>query len=417
MLDTKLIHKEINLVIEKLKTRHVKPELLQNLSVIIQNRNHLLTQLAHQNAQKNLISKQLGSATNRDDLLKQAALIKLEIRHLEQQLKNYQDDLDRLLPTLPNLPLDGIPEGTDETGNVIVSKYEQLGRGLVENVLPHYEIATSKKLADFARAAKISGSRFVFYQHQGAKLVRALVNFMLDLHTTNGYVEMVPPLLVNSQTMYGTGQLPKFADDLFQIQAEDLWLIPTAEVPLTNYYQNEILDLTKPIKLTAYTPCFRSEAGAAGRDTKGLIRSRQFHKVELVKITTASQALSEFENCVADAERVLQLLEIPYQKVLLCTGDLGFSARITYDLELWLPSERRFREVSSISYFGDFQARRAKIRYRNEQGKTTYAHTINGSGLAIDRIVAALLELYQNSDGTIDIPKALLPFWHGDQSF
>ena len=417
MLDTKLIHKEINLVIEKLKTRHVKPELLQNLSVIIQNRNHLLTQLVHQNAQKNLISKQLGSATNRDDLLKQAALIKLEIRHLEQQLKNYQDDLDRLLPTLPNLPLDGIPEGTDETGNVIVSKYEQLGRGLVENVVPHYEIATSKKLADFARAAKISGSRFVFYQHQGAKLVRALVNFMLDLHTTNGYVEMVPPLLVNSQTMYGTGQLPKFADDLFQIQAEDLWLIPTAEVPLTNYYQNEILDLTKPIKLTAYTPCFRSEAGAAGRDTKGLIRSRQFHKVELVKITTASQALSEFENCVADAERVLQLLEIPYQKVLLCTGDLGFSARITYDLELWLPSERRFREVSSISYFGDFQARRAKIRYRDEQGKTTYAHTINGSGLAIDRIVASLLELYQNSDGTIDIPKVLLPFWPGDQSF
>ena len=413
MLDIKLIQKNIDFVIEKLKSRQVDEQLLKHLSKIIKERNILMTEHSKLSEQKNIISKELPKSNNKEELLKQANEVKKAIQEIEIKIKNYQDQLDQLLPTLPNLPLDQVPIGQDETNNVVIEKHEDLGRGLVRKLKPHYEIAIEKNLIDFPRAAKLSGSRFVFFKNKGALLVRALENFMLDFHIKNGYEEILPPLLVNSNTLFGTGQLPKFSEDLFKINDEDLWLIPTAEVPLTNYYNNEIIDLSIPVKFCAYTPCFRSEAGSSGKDTKGLIRSRQFNKVEMVKITNQNDALKEFELCVQDAQKILELLEIPYQKILLCSGDLGFSSKITYDLELWLPSEQRFREVSSISYFGDFQARRAMIRYRNENNKTEYAHTINGSGLAIDRIIAAILEIYQNEDGSIDIPKVLIPFFNG----
>ena len=413
MLDIKLIQKEIDYVIDKLKSRNVDETLLRNLSSIVKQRNLLLVEQSKLSEQKNIISKELPKSNNKQELLKQANEVKKAIQEIEIKIKNYQDQLDELLPTIPNLPLDQVPVGQDETDNVVIEKHENLGRGLVKKLKPHYEIAIEKNLIDFPRAAKLSGSRFVFFKNKGALLVRALENFMLDFHIKNGYEEILPPLLVNSNTLFGTAQLPKFSEDLFKINDEDLWLIPTAEVPLTNYYNNEIIDLSTPIKFCAYTPCFRSEAGSSGKDTKGLIRSRQFNKVEMVKITNQNDALKEFELCVQDAQKILELLEIPYQKVLLCSGDLGFSSKITYDLELWLPSEQRFREVSSISYFGDFQSRRAMIRYRNENNKTEYAHTINGSGLAIDRIIAAILEIYQNEDGSIEVPKVLIPFFNG----
>ena len=413
MLDIKLIQKEIDYVIDKLKSRNVDETLLRNLSSIVKQRNLLLVEQSKLSEQKNIISKELPKFKDKTQLLEQANQIKKQIQEVEIKIKVYQDQLDQLLPTIPNLPLDQVPVGQDETDNVVVEKHENLGRGLVKKLKPHYEIAIEKNLIDFPRAAKLSGSRFVFFKNKGALLVRALENFMLDFHIKNGYEEILPPLLVNSNAVFGTGQLPKFSEDLFKIHDEDLWLIPTAEVPLTNYYNNEIIDLSTPIKFCAYTPCFRSEAGSSGKDTKGLIRSRQFNKVEMVKITNQNDALKEFELCVQDAQKILELLEIPYQKVLLCSGDLGFSSKITYDLELWLPSEQRFREVSSISYFGDFQSRRAMIRYRNENNKTEYAHTINGSGLAIDRIIAAILEIYQNEDGSIEVPKVLIPFFNG----
>ncbi|MBD5422890.1 MAG: serine--tRNA ligase [Mycoplasma sp.] len=412
MLDIKILQKNIDYIINKLESRNVDKNLLNKLSENINKRNKLIVQLNEKQEERNNISSELSKNRN-DDLLKKASIIKNDVKELEKKVELIQNELDEILPFLPNIPLDQVPIGQDEEDNKEITKNDSLGRGLVKNVKPHYEIGVQNDILDFKRAVKMSGSRFVIFKNKGAKLVRALENFMIDVHTKNGYEEILPPVLVNTNTMFGTGQLPKFKDDLFKINEEDLWLIPTAEVPVTNYYNDEIINLTKPKKMTAYTLCFRSEAGSSGKDTKGLIRSRQFNKVELVKITSKNDAIKEFESCVSDAEKILELLEIPYRKILLCTGDLGFSSSITYDLELWMPSEQRFREVSSISYFGDFQARRAKIRYRNEDGKIEFAHTINGSGLAIDRIIAAILEQYQNDDGSIDIPDVLIPYMSG----
>lgn len=413
MIDIKLIQKNIDDVVKKLKTRNVSGELLHELSHNINERNNFLVQLSNKNEQRNNISSQISNNKNNKELLLEAANLKKDIQVIEKNIEYLQMKLDDILPNIPNIPLDIVPVGSDGTQNKVISNFSNLGRGLVQCKKPHYDIAIQKDVVDFVRGTKISGSRFPVFKNEGAQLIRALENFMLDVHLQNGYKEILPPVLVNSNAMFGTGQLPKFKDDLFKIYDEDLWLIPTSEVPLTNYYNNEIIDLSKPVKLTAYTLCFRSEAGSSGKDTKGLIRSRQFNKVEMVKITSKNDALNEFELCVRDAENILQLLGIPYQKIILCTGDLGFSSKITYDLELWMPSEKKFREVSSISYFGDFQSRRAKIRYRNEKGKTEFAHTINGSGLAIDRVFAAILEQYQNDDGTIDIPKVLVKYMNG----
>ncbi len=409
MLDIKLLQKNIEYVIERLNSRNVDKNILNKLSQNINERNKIIQQLNKKQEERNQISSLIAKDKSAEIITK-ASTIKNEVKELEKQVENYQIELDKLLPYIPNIPLDEVPKGNDEEDNVEVDRHEDLGRGLVKNVQPHYEIGIKKEILDFERAVKISGTRFVIFKNQGAELVRALENFMLDTHKKNGYEEILPPVLVKSDIMFGTGQLPKFENDLFKIKDEDLWLIPTAEVPITNYFNNEIIDLSSCKKITSYTLCFRSEAGSSGKDTKGLIRSRQFNKVEIVKLTTKEDALKEFEQTVKDAESILILLQLPYRKLKLCTGDLGFSSAITYDLEVWIPSEMKFREISSISYFETFQARRAKIRYRDQNNKVQYVHTINGSGLAIDRTIAAILEQYQNEDGSITIPDVLVPY-------
>lgn len=409
MLDIKLLQKNIEYVIEKLNSRNVDKSILNKLSQNINERNQLIQQLNKKQEERNQISSLIAKEKSAEIIAK-ASQIKNEVKELEKQVENYQIELDKLLPYIPNISLDEVPKGSDEEDNVEVERYENLGRGLVKNVKPHYEIGIKKGILDFERAVKMSGTRFVIFKNEGAELVRALENFMLDTHKQNGYEEILPPVLVKSDIMFGTGQLPKFEDDLFKINNEDLWLIPTAEVPVTNYFNDEILDLSSPKKMTSYTLCFRSEAGSSGKDTKGLIRSRQFNKVEIVKLTSKEDALKEFEQAIKDAENILILLKLPYRRLKLCTGDLGFSSAITYDLEVWIPSEMKFREISSISYFETFQARRAKIRYKDQNSKIQFAHTINGSGLAIDRTIAAILEQYQNEDGSIAIPDVLVPY-------
>ncbi len=410
MLDIKMLKNDIDFVIKNLKSRNIDENILNNISKLITKRNKHISTLSELQSKRNIISKEISLSKEKSDLLKCANELKNEILLIENNVKDIQSELDLLLPFIPNIPLPNVPIGNNESQNVVISEFPKIGRGLVSAMKPHYEIGVEKGLIDFERAVKISGTRFVIFKNNGAKLVRALSNFMLDTHEKNGYIEMSIPLMVNTNTMYGTGQLPKFKDDLFKIENSDLWMISTAEIPLTNYYNNEIIDLEKPQLFCSSTPCFRSEAGSAGKDTKGIIRSHQFNKVEMVKISNEKDAMQEFEKTVQDAENLLIALEIPYRKILLCTGDMGFSSKITYDLELWLPSEQRYREVSSISYFGDFQSRRAMIRYKDNNNKIKYAHTINGSGLAIDRIIAAILEQYQNQDGTIDVPKVLIPY-------
>lgn len=360
------------------------------------------------------LSKQF--AINKNDkeklnkLKTKAADLKKSVSLLEKKAKKIDDKVHELLITIPNIPLSTVPKGKDENENIVSKTHSDLGRGLISGVLPHYEIAKELDILDLERAAKLSGSRFVIYKNEGAKLTRALQNFMLDLHTKNGYEEYAVPVLVKPEILFGTGQLPKFKEDLFAMEGEKLFLIPTAEVPLTNLYNNEIIDLSKPVRLTGFTECFRSEAGSGGKDMKGIIRNHQFKKVELVKITSKEDSEKEFNQMLEQAKLVLEELELPYRELMLCTGDLGFSARSTVDLEVWLPSEIKYREISSVSYMGDFQARRAMIRYRDAKGEVQYAHTMNGSALAIDRLVAAILENYQNKDGTITIPKKLVPY-------
>ncbi|EFF41227.1 serine--tRNA ligase [Mycoplasmopsis alligatoris] len=368
-------------------------------------------------AQLAKLSKEFGIYKNDksaiDKLKKEIAQVKEIQNQANAEANELNSQITELLSYIPNLPLDEIPVGKDELMNKVIKTYDHLGRGLVSGKKPHYEIAKELDLFDLERAVKMSGSRFVLYKNKGAKLVRALMNFMLDLHETKGYEEILPPVLVKDKMLFGTGQLPKFKEDLFFLESSNLYLIPTAEVPLTNIYNDEIVDLSKPLAFTAFTECFRSEAGSSGKDTRGIIRNHQFKKVELVKITSEQDAISEYEKMVEDAKDVLVKLEIPFRELLLCTGDLGFSARKTIDLELWLPSEIKYREVSSISYMGDFQARRGMIRYRDQNNATQYAHTMNGSGLAIDRIIASILENYQNEDGSITVPKVLIPYMNG----
>lgn len=410
MLDVKLLKNEIEKVIKSLSTRNFDNNVLNKISNLIKKRNEYISGLSTFQERKNFISKQIGITKDKTDFLKEANVIKNEILILEKNIDEIQSELNLILPSIPNMPMENVPIGNNEEENLVIDEFPKIGRGLVKALKPHYEIGVEKDIIDFKRAVKMSGTRFVIYKNEGSKLVRALANFMLDTHTINGYIEMNVPLMVNSNVMYGTGQLPKFSEDLFKVDNSDLWMISTAEIPLTNYYNNEIIDLNKPKLFCSLTPCFRSEAGSAGRDTRGIIRSHQFNKVEMVKITNKDDAIVEFEKMIRDAENLLIALEIPYRKLLLCTGDMGFSSKITYDLELWLPSEQRYREVSSISYFGDFQSRRAMIRYKDNNGKIEFAHTINGSGLAIDRVLAAILEQYQNKDGSIDIPKVLIPY-------
>lgn len=336
------------------------------------------------------------------------------IKELEATLGPIEQELNQLLLEVPNPPHESVPAGKDASGNVTVREWgERKDRPF--KVRPHYEVAERLGIIDFERGVKVATSRFLFLKGAGARLERALLNFMLDLHIReHGYTEVFPPMLVNRASMYGTTQLPKFADDSFVIEKRDLWLIPTAEVPVTNMYREEVLDSqTLPIKHVAWSTNFRSEAGAAGKETRGYIRLHQFNKVELVKWTESSRSMDELEALVANAEKVLQKLEIPYRVLLMCTGDMGFGQWKKYDLEAWSPGESRFLEVSSCSNYGDFQARRMNTRYRSKEGKLEFVHTLNGSGLALPRTVVAVLENYQNADGTVTVPPALRNYMGG----
>lgn len=364
---------------------------------------------------RNTASKEIGSkkATGEDvaPLMEEMAKVGQQIKSLEEELAGLEGKVQELLLTIPNIPHPSTPVGRDERENVEVRKWGEVP-GFDFEPLSHWEIGEKAGVLDFERGVKIAESRFVATRGLGAKLERALINFMLDLHGGKGYEEVVPPLLVNATSMQGTGQLPKFREELYKCADDELFLIPTAEVPLTNLMRDEIIDGNSlPLYFTAYTPCFRREAGSYGRDTKGLIRLHQFNKVELVKMVKPETSYDELEKLTQDAERILQLLNLPYRVIALCTGDLGFGSAKTYDIEVWLPSQKAYREISSCSNFEDFQARRAKIRYRGGPGsKPDLIHTLNGSGLAVGRTMAAIMENYQRPDGSFAIPEVLIPY-------
>jgi seryl-tRNA synthetase len=391
----------------------------------------LLTELQQKQARRNEASKLIGQAKAKKDeaqaksLMDEVAGLKDAIQQGEQKQRDLEAEVKALLAVLPNLPATDVPPGADEDANVAIEarayKANRVPAGGMNNPKEHFELGEALGMMDFERAAKVSGARFVYLKSQLARLNRALASFMLDSNTQNfGYEEVVPPYLVRDAAAFGTGQLPKFEDDLFQtFKAEDrdnrMWLVPTAEVPLTNYVNDEIVAETElPIRFTAYTPCFRAEAGAAGKDTRGMIRMHQFDKVELVSITTPQQSNEEHERMTDAAQAILKALDLSHRVVTLCTGDMGFSARKTYDIEVWLPGQNRFREISSCSNCGDFQGRRMNARYRGAEGKVKgIVHTLNGSGLAIGRTLIAILENYQNPDGSIAVPDALKPYMGG----
>ena len=368
---------------------------------------------------RNVVSEQVArlkkAGENADDIITEMRDVSTQIKSFDKLLSENEEIVKTILMEIPNIPHSSVPVGKDENDNP-VNRTVGTPPAFDFEPLPHWDIGTRLNIFDFERAAKITGARFPLYMGSGAQLERALINFMLDLHTTrHGYTEILPPFIVNRTAMTGTGQLPKFEEDLFKLEGWDYYLIPTAEVPVTNIHQGETLDEEKlPIRYTAYTPCFRSEAGSYGKDTRGLIRQHQFNKVELVNFTTPETSYNELEALLESAESVLKILDLPYQVITLCTGDLGFSAAKTYDIEVWIPSQNVYREISSCSNFEDFQARRAGIRFKKKGRKgTRLVHTINGSGLAVGRTVAAILENNQQADGSVIIPEALRPYMKG----
>ena len=358
------------------------------------------------------LQKEKGDAT---PLMAEMKEVSARIKEIDPKLSGIDEELKSLLLTIPNVPHKSVPPGKDENDNVEIRKWGEKPTFDFE-ARPHWEIGESLGILDFERGAKITGARFTLYRDGGARLERALINFMLDLHQTeHAYEEVLPPFIVNSDSLIGTGQLPKFKEDLFHLEGLDYYLIPTAEVPVTNIFRDEILEGEQlPKCFTAYTPCFRSEAGSYGKDTRGLIRQHQFNKVELVKFTTPESSYHELEKLLLDAEDVLKRLKLPYRVVNLCAGDIGFSSAKTYDIEVWLPGQECYREISSCSNFEDFQSRRSSIRYRpSGEKKTAYLHTINGSGLAVGRTLLAILENYQQGDGTVVVPEVLRPYMGG----
>ncbi|MBU4318946.1 MAG: serine--tRNA ligase [Proteobacteria bacterium] len=382
-------------------------------------RKAVLAEIEELRNRRNVVSERIASmkqkGENADDLILLMRDVSFTIKGLEQTLSEKDEEVHTFLLEIPNIPHESVPIGKNADDNIVL-KQEGSARDFDFKPLPHWDIGNNLHILDFERAAKITGARFPLYLGAGARLERALINFMLDTHTLeNGYVETLPPFIVNRQSMTNTGQLPKFEEDLFKIQGWDYFLIPTAEVPVTNIHADEILDMDSlPIYYAAYTPCFRSEAGSYGRDTRGLIRQHQFNKVELVKLVSPETSYDELEKLLKNAESILQKLELPYQVLTLCTGDLGFSSAKTYDIEVWLPFEGIYREISSCSNFESFQARRAGIRFKTKGRKgTQYVHTLNGSGLAVGRTVAAILENYQQADGSVIIPEALKPYMGG----
>ncbi|MBZ5570255.1 MAG: serine--tRNA ligase [Acidobacteriia bacterium] len=424
MLDLSFVRDNLPLVEEKLRQRGLHPaEILKDFRQVDAQRRQAITSAetmkAHRNQKSEEIAKLKKSGQDASILMAETKELRQEIQDLEKAAEEYDTSLRQILTGIPNLPHTSVPVGNSAEENVEARRWGAPPKfGFPPK--PHWELGEQLGVLDLERAVKLTGARFAVYWDLGARLERALANFMLDLHTRHhGYTEVLPPYLVNSDSMYGTGQLPKFASDLFRVPhgEKDLWLIPTAEVPVTNLYRNEVLDASRlPISLTAYTPCFRSEAGSYGKDVRGIIRQHQFQKVELVKFSRPEHSYEELEKLTHDAEEVLQKLGLHYRMVKLCTGDMGWSSAKTYDLEVWLPGQQLFREISSCSNFEAFQARRANIRFRPEgKNKTEFVHTLNGSGLAIGRTWLAIVENYQQADGSVLIPEVLRPYMGTDR--
>jgi seryl-tRNA synthetase len=423
MLDLNFVRDNLALVEEKLRQRGMNAaEVLKDFGAIDSERRQAITQTENLLARRNKASEEIAKLKkNKEDataLIAETQELRGQIQECEKKSADADARLREILTAIPNLPNDSVPVGTSEAANVEARRWGT-PPSFDFTPKPHWELGEQLGVLDLERAAKLSGARFAVYWALGARLERAIANFMLDLHTReHGYTEVLPPYMVNSESMYGTGQLPKFAQDLFRVPhgEKDLWLIPTAEVPVTNLYRDEVIDAAKlPICLTAYTPCFRSEAGSYGKDVRGIIRQHQFQKVELVKFARPETSYDELEKLTRNAEAVLQKLGLHYRVVTLCTGDMGFSAAKTYDIEVWLPGQNLFREISSCSNFESFQARRANIRYRPEgKNKTELVHTLNGSGLAVGRTWVAILENYQQADGSVRIPEALQPYMGTD---
>lgn len=416
MLDIRFIRENADAVKAAMANRNAEVDIDAVLELDSRRRT-ILAEVEELKAERNRISKSIGQMIKAGE---DPEAIKAQVREMGDKISAFDEELREVDSTLrvsllviPNMPSDTTPVGKDETANPVIRSWGEK-KTLDFEPKPHWDLGTELGLFDLERGAKISGSGFPLFTGRGAKLERALIQFMLDLHTEeHGYTEIAPPFMCNAAAMTGTGQLPKFAEDMYNVTLDELYPIPTAEVPVTNMYRDEILDQALPILHTAYTPCFRREAGSAGKDTRGLLRVHQFDKVEMVKFTTPETSEAEHETLTADAERVLQKLGLHYRVIELCTGDLGFSAAKCYDIELWAPAQDKWLEVSSCSNFKDYQARRAGIRYRNEEGKPAFVHTINGSGVALPRLVIAIMENNQNADGSIDLPEVLWPYMGG----
>ncbi len=418
MLDIKRIRNDFDQVAKKLATRGIDQATLEELRQVDQERRDLLVKVEDAKAERNNASAAIAQAKrNKEDATEQIKAMQelsAQIKAMDAELASLDERLSVFTTTLPNIPADSVPVGADEDDNVEVRRWGT-PRNFDFDIKPHWDLGEDLDILDWENGAKVTGARFLFYKGLGARLERAIYNFMLDEHAKEGYTEVIPPYMVNHESMFGTGQYPKFKEDTFELKDTNYVLIPTAEVPLTNYYRDEIIDgKDLPIYFTAMSPSFRSEAGSAGRDTRGLIRLHQFHKVEMVKFSKPEDSYDELEKMTANAENILQKLNLPYRVVALSTGDMGFSAAKTYDLEVWIPAQNTYREISSCSNTEDFQARRAQIRYRDEaDGKVKLLHTLNGSGLAVGRTVAAILENYQNEDGSVTIPEVLRPYMGG----
>jgi seryl-tRNA synthetase len=416
MLDIRRIREQPEEVRAGLRRKGAEID-LEKILALDRKRRDGITSAEELRGERNRASKEIGQRKKAgEDIAPQAAAVKelgARISEIESELKEIEAALEDTLLRIPNAPHPGVPDGADAGGNVEIRRWGK-PREFSFTPRPHWELGERLGAFDFERGAKMTGAGFPLFTGVGARLERALIQFMLDLHVSeHGYTEIAPPFLCHTASMTGTGQLPKMAEDMYRLQGEDLWLVPTAEVPVTNLYRDEIIERDLPIYLTAYTPCFRREAGAAGRDTRGLIRVHQFDKVEMVKFVEPDKSYEELESLVLNAEDVLQRLDLPYRVIELCAGDLSFAAAKCYDIELWAPAHQGWLEVSSCSNFEDFQARRAGIRYREEDGKPATPHTLNGSGVALPRLMVALLETFQEQDGSVPLPEALWPYMGG----
>jgi seryl-tRNA synthetase len=419
MLDMKYLRNNFNEVKEKLAHRGEDLSELDHFGELDAKRRELITQTEELKAKRNEATKQIAALKKEkkdaEPAIQEMRKVGEQISQLDERLKEIEENLQLIMLSIPNIPHESVPIGEDEEDNIEVRQWGEAPKFDFE-VQAHWDVGTNLDILDFEHAAKVTGSRFVFYKGLGARLERALINFMMDFHAEeHGYEEMLPPYIVNRTSLTGTGQLPKFEEDAFRIADWDYFLVPTAEVPVTNYYRDEILKVDDlPKKYVAYSASFRSEAGSAGRDTRGLIRQHQFNKVELVQFTKPEDSYEALEKLTSDAETILQKLELPYRVMSMCTGDLGFTAAKKYDIEVWIPNQNTYREISSCSNFEDFQARRAGIRFRRDtKAKPEFVHTLNGSGLAVGRTVAAILENYQNEDGSVTIPEVLRPYMGG----